>query len=131
MQRRQLMHAAAATLASSVGMTAHSQTATVWPDRPVKFILSQPPGSGPDNVALDSFRLNRYRCRTERLANVEFTFVPKIPKESYKWQQVQLSGSTLKRVLVSSLLMVADRTYSFINLLSKETATSPLKRVSQ
>jgi len=23
-----------------------------------------------------SFRLNRYRCRTERLANVEFTFVP-------------------------------------------------------
>jgi len=59
MQRRQLMHAAAATLASSVGLTAHSQTATAWPDRPVKFILSQPPGSGPDNVA---------RLLSERLA---------------------------------------------------------------
>jgi tripartite-type tricarboxylate transporter receptor subunit TctC len=51
------MHAAAAALASSVGVTAHSQSA--WPDRPVKFILSQPPGSGPDNVA---------RLLSERLA---------------------------------------------------------------
>ena len=59
MQRRQLIHAAAATLASSVGLTAHSQTGTAWPDRPVKFILSQPPGSGPDNVA---------RLLSERLA---------------------------------------------------------------
>ena len=25
--------------------------AQAWPDKPVKFILSQPPGSGPDNVA--------------------------------------------------------------------------------
>jgi len=91
------------------------------------------------NLAYDEFgailALSTDRARelieAERLANVEFTFVPKIPKESYKWQQVQLSGSTLKRVLVSSLLMVADRTYSFITLLSKETATSPLKRVSQ
>ena len=57
MQRRQLMHAAAAALASSVGVTAHSQSA--WPDRPIKFILSQPPGSGPDNVA---------RLLSERLA---------------------------------------------------------------
>ncbi|HET9206078.1 MAG TPA: tripartite tricarboxylate transporter substrate-binding protein, partial [Burkholderiaceae bacterium] len=27
---------------------AHAQT---WPDKPVKWVLSQPPGSGPDNVA--------------------------------------------------------------------------------
>jgi tripartite-type tricarboxylate transporter receptor subunit TctC len=57
MQRRQLMHVAAAALASSIGVTAHSQSA--WPERPVKFILSQPPGSGPDNVA---------RLLSERLA---------------------------------------------------------------
>lgn len=25
--------------------------AQVWPDKPIKFVLSQPPGSGPDNVA--------------------------------------------------------------------------------
>ena len=27
------------------------QTPNAWPDKPLKFILSQPPGSGPDNVA--------------------------------------------------------------------------------
>lgn len=31
-----------------LGSLAHAQT---WPDKPIKFILSQPPGSGPDNVA--------------------------------------------------------------------------------
>lgn len=34
------------------GITALGQTQTpAWPDKPIKFILSQPPGSGPDNVA--------------------------------------------------------------------------------
>lgn len=30
---------------------APAQAQTTWPDKPIKFILSQPPGSGPDNVA--------------------------------------------------------------------------------
>jgi tripartite-type tricarboxylate transporter receptor subunit TctC len=30
---------------------APTQAQTTWPDKPIKFILSQPPGSGPDNVA--------------------------------------------------------------------------------
>jgi tripartite-type tricarboxylate transporter receptor subunit TctC len=33
-------------LAPSVGLRAQA-----WPDKPVRFVLSQPPGSGPDNVA--------------------------------------------------------------------------------
>ena len=28
-----------------------AQSPAPWPDKPVKLILSQPPGSGPDNVA--------------------------------------------------------------------------------
>ena len=31
-----------------VGPVAQAQA---WPDKPIKFVLSQPPGSGPDNVA--------------------------------------------------------------------------------
>jgi len=46
MQRRHLMQALAATLALPTGLRAQT-----WPDKPVKWILSQPPGSGPDNVA--------------------------------------------------------------------------------
>ena len=47
MQRRHLLTALAATgLAASPALRAQ-----VWPDRPVKWVLSQPPGSGPDNVA--------------------------------------------------------------------------------
>ena len=47
MQRRDWLQAAGLTLAS---LTAIAQAQT-WPDRPVKWTLSQPPGSGPDNVA--------------------------------------------------------------------------------
>jgi tripartite-type tricarboxylate transporter receptor subunit TctC len=43
MQRR---HALAATLALPILARAQG-----WPDKPVKWTLSQPPGSGPDNVA--------------------------------------------------------------------------------
>ncbi len=40
--------------------SAWAQSSASWPDRPVKFILSQPPGSGPDNVArLVGDRLSR------------------------------------------------------------------------
>jgi tripartite-type tricarboxylate transporter receptor subunit TctC len=47
MQRRPLL------LALSAGALApHAAVrAQTWPDKPVRFVLSQPPGSGPDNVA--------------------------------------------------------------------------------
>lgn len=49
MKRRQLALAlAAAPLAGVLGRT-YAQAG--WPDKPVKWVLSQPPGSGPDNVA--------------------------------------------------------------------------------
>lgn len=47
MQRR---HFIQATLLASAVPAAWAQGGA-WPDKPVKFILSQPPGSGPDNVA--------------------------------------------------------------------------------
>lgn len=59
MQRRQLIQATAAVLASGTAGWVQAQSSPLWPDRPVKFILSQPPGSGPDNVA---------RLLSERLA---------------------------------------------------------------
>ena len=46
MQRRHFLQASAA--ASLCGL---SSAWAAWPDKPVKWILSQPPGSGPDNVA--------------------------------------------------------------------------------
>lgn len=52
MQRRHFL-AASAAAASTLGagpLSAGAQ-ATSWPDKPVKLVLSQPPGSGPDNVA--------------------------------------------------------------------------------
>ena len=48
MQRRTMIQAG--LLASSLPAT-WVQAQSAWPDKPVKFILSQPPGSGPDNVA--------------------------------------------------------------------------------
>jgi len=55
MQRRQTLIALGAALAAP-----HALRAQGWPDRPVKWVLSQPPGSGPDNVArLISERLAR------------------------------------------------------------------------
>ena len=47
MQRR---HFVQATVLSSLASHVWAQT-SAWPDKPVKFVLSQPPGSGPDNVA--------------------------------------------------------------------------------
>ena len=48
--RRQLLQAAAsvAVFPSLLTSTARAQA---WPDKPIRFVLSQPPGSGPDNVA--------------------------------------------------------------------------------
>lgn len=48
--RRQLLQAAAsvAVLPSLLTSTARAQA---WPDKPIRFVLSQPAGSGPDNVA--------------------------------------------------------------------------------
>jgi tripartite-type tricarboxylate transporter receptor subunit TctC len=48
MQRRDFIQAG--LLASAIPQV-WAQAKTAWPDKPVKFILSQPPGSGPDNVA--------------------------------------------------------------------------------
>lgn len=47
MQRRQFIQT---TLIAGMASSAWAQ-GSAWPDKPVKFILSQPPGSGPDNVA--------------------------------------------------------------------------------
>jgi tripartite-type tricarboxylate transporter receptor subunit TctC len=46
MQRRQLIQTAA-SLACAVLTSAWAD----WPEKPIKWVLSQPPGSGPDNVA--------------------------------------------------------------------------------
>jgi len=47
MRRRNLTYAlATAALIPCTGLRAQT-----WPDKPVRFVLSQPPGSGPDNVA--------------------------------------------------------------------------------
>jgi tripartite-type tricarboxylate transporter receptor subunit TctC len=48
MQRRHFTQATLALAASTLAPAARAQG---WPDRPVKWVLSQPPGSGPDNVA--------------------------------------------------------------------------------
>ena len=49
MQRRQFIQTTAlAGLTTTTGVWAQS---AAWPDKPIKFVLSQPPGSGPDNVA--------------------------------------------------------------------------------
>ena len=53
MERRQFMEMAAIggiTGGLTIGASAWAQ-ATTWPDKPIKFVLSQPAGSGPDNVA--------------------------------------------------------------------------------
>jgi tripartite-type tricarboxylate transporter receptor subunit TctC len=49
MERRQFIYAMAVA-ASATAPSVWAQT-DVWPDKPIKFVLSQPPGSGPDNVA--------------------------------------------------------------------------------
>ena len=48
MQRRHFTQATWALAASAAFPAARAQA---WPDKPVKWVLSQPPGSGPDNVA--------------------------------------------------------------------------------
>jgi tripartite-type tricarboxylate transporter receptor subunit TctC len=49
MQRRTLHHLLASTALATAWPAARAQAG--WPDKPVKWVLSQPPGSGPDNVA--------------------------------------------------------------------------------
>lgn len=48
MKRRNFVQAA---LVSATSTSLWAQSPNSWPDKPVKMILSQPPGSGPDNVA--------------------------------------------------------------------------------
>ena len=60
MQRRHFTQATLALAAPSLATRAQAQ-AQAWPDKPVKWVLSQPPGSGPDNVA---------RILSERLAKL-------------------------------------------------------------
>lgn len=49
MKRRQFMYSLA--IATSAATTSAWAQPEAWPDKPIKFVLSQPPGSGPDNVA--------------------------------------------------------------------------------
>ena len=58
MNRRLITFSLAALTFATWLPAAHAQTAA-WPDKPVKLVLSQPAGSGPDNVA---------RLLSERLA---------------------------------------------------------------
>ena len=46
MKRRDFIQSGVATISLGVG-----SAWAAWPDKPVKWVLSQPPGSGPDNVA--------------------------------------------------------------------------------
>lgn len=48
MQRRHFTLAGIAGALSALHLPTHAQA---WPERPVRWVLSQPPGSGPDNVA--------------------------------------------------------------------------------
>jgi len=48
MKRRNFVQAA---LMSATSTSLWAQSPGNWPDKPIKMILSQPPGSGPDNVA--------------------------------------------------------------------------------
>ena len=48
MQRRHFNLTLAGTVLAAAVPALQAQT---WPDKPVKWVLSQPPGSGPDNVA--------------------------------------------------------------------------------
>jgi len=48
--RRKLLKATTA-LAAFPTLLASSAQAQAWPDKPIRFVLSQPAGSGPDNVA--------------------------------------------------------------------------------
>ena len=48
MQRRHFTFGGIAGALSLAHLPTHAQT---WPERPVRWVLSQPPGSGPDNVA--------------------------------------------------------------------------------
>lgn len=50
MKRRNLIQVLAAAALPSTSWV-QAQTPAAWPDKPIKMILSQPPGSGPDNVA--------------------------------------------------------------------------------
>ena len=59
MRSMPLMLAWTAAALLLAGTTAAVAQAPAWPDKPVKFVLSQPAGSGPDNVA---------RLLAERLA---------------------------------------------------------------
>ena len=47
---KKLLFAALCLLTWCITAVGQAQT-QAWPDKPIKFILSQPPGSGPDNVA--------------------------------------------------------------------------------
>ncbi len=55
-----IRHLGTAALVLGTLLAPLASQAQAWPDKPVRFVLSQPPGSGPDNVArLLSERLTR------------------------------------------------------------------------
>lgn len=61
MKRRNFIEATCISALSALSTPLWAQGPSSWPDKPVRMILSQPPGSGPDNVA---------RLLGERIAKV-------------------------------------------------------------
>ena len=59
LNRREFQRLLAGTLTAPAVTRPQAQSLATWPDKPVRWVLSQPPGSGPDNVA---------RILAERLA---------------------------------------------------------------
>jgi len=51
MNRRHAIRTLATLAAVPALSPMRSALAQAWPDKPVRLLLSQPPGSGPDNIA--------------------------------------------------------------------------------
>ena len=67
MQRRHFTRHFSLPLGAAALLPAGALRAESWPDKAVKWVLSQPPGSGPDNVArLLAERLQKLWGQTDR-----------------------------------------------------------------
>ena len=92
MQRRHFHAAVAGSVVLGLAPTLRAQ---VWPDKPVRWVLSQPPGSGPDNVA---------RILSDRLARA--------------WGQAVVIENNVAEYVLSKA-KVTDKTLSFEELMGQ------------